>query len=306
MIRKTKIAMGVATATLTLAGALVSPQVAAQSQADKTAALQTQVNEMADMMKSMQAELSRVKATASDADTAKVQELDQWMASVKSAPARAVTKDHQFSVRGGWAHSNDNRGAAGSGGALGTGLGDDVLTTPTDQDAFYYGGGIDFNINNDLFGFMDGVSFQIEFGVEYAELSEKERSGLTPAITTLDAATTDSTGANVGTLVPAGNYQQTVTVNRLRINASPKLRFMHGSKLRPWIIPLGLDINIISPPSDAVTVLNTGMQFGAGADYELLPGIVLGVDGRYHWTPDDIDGVDTDGFTLGGSVGFRF
>jgi len=92
----------------------------------------------------------------------------------------------------------------------------------------------------------------------------------------------------------------------LRVSAAPKIKFMHGSKLRPWIIPLGLDLNIISPPSDGVTVLNSGMQFGAGVDYEILPGILAGVDGRYHWTPDDIDGVDTDGFTLGGSVGFAF
>lgn len=298
--------MGVATATLTLAGALISPQVVAQSQADQTAALQAQVNEMAEMMKSMQAELSRVKNTSASADAIKVQELDQWMASVKSAPARAVTKDHQISFRGGWARNNDNRGAAGSGGALSTGLGDDVLTSPTDKDAFYYGGAIDFNVNNDLFGLMDGVSFAMELGLEYAQLSEYETSGLTAAITTLDANQTDSSGGAVSPLIPAGNYQQSVTVNRLRINVSPKLKFMHGSKLSPWIIPVGLDINIISPPSDGVTVLNTGMQFGAGVDYELFRGIVLGVDGRYHWTPDDIDGVDTDGFTLGGSVGFRF
>jgi opacity protein-like surface antigen len=81
---------------------------------------------------------------------------------------------------------------------------------------------------------------------------------------------------------------------------------MHGSKFRPWIIPVGLDVNVISPPSDAITVLNTGMNFGAGAEYEFLPGIVIGADGRYHWTPDDVDGVETDGFTLGGSVGFKF
>ncbi len=81
---------------------------------------------------------------------------------------------------------------------------------------------------------------------------------------------------------------------------------MNGSKFRPWIIPFGIDFNIISPPSDAVTVLNTGMQFGVGADYEIWNGIVGGVDGRYHWTPDDVDGVDTDGFTLGGYVGFQF
>ena len=306
MIKKTKIAMGVATATLTLAGALISPQVAAESQADQTAALQAQVNEMAEMMKSMQAELSRVKNTSASADAIKVQELDQWMASVKSAPARSVSKDHQISFRGGWAHNNDNRGAHGTGGALNTGLGDDVLSTPTDKDAFYYGGAIDFNVNNDLFGLMDGVSFAMELGLEYAELSEKETSGLTTVITTLDSASTDSTGSSVGTLVSAGNHQQSVTVNRLRISVAPKLKFMHGSKLSPWIIPVGLDINIISPPSDAVTVLNTGMQFGAGVDYELFKGIVVGVDGRYHWTPDDVDGVDTDGFTLGGSVGFRF
>ncbi len=137
---------------------------------------------------------------------------------------------------------------------------------------------------------MDGVSFGIELGIEYSELGDKENSGLDDTITG----------------VPGISAQQSVTVNMLRVSAAPKIRFMHGSKLRPWIIPVGLDINIISPPSDAVTVLNTGMQFGAGVDYEILPNIIAGFDGRYHWTPDNLDGVDTDGFTLGGSVGFKF
>jgi len=306
MIKKTKIALGVATASLTIAGALVSPQAAAQTQAEanakKTAALELQVNQMATMMQAMQSELSRVKTIAANAaDTTKVQELDQWMASVKNAPIQVASKDHRFNVRGGWMHMDDNRGSTRTVG--GTGLGEDILTSEVDQDAFYYGGGIDFTMNNDLFGLMDGVSFGIELGIEYSELGEKEESGLTRGITTLDAANSIS---GAGTLVPAGNYQQNVTVNMLRVSAAPKIRFMEGSKLRPWIVPLGLDLNIISPPSDAVTVLNSGMQFGAGADYEILPGIYAGVDGRYHWTPDDVDGVDTDGFTLGGSVGFAF
>jgi opacity protein-like surface antigen len=155
-------------------------------------------------------------------------------------------------------------------------------------------------MNNDFFGLMDGVSFGIELGVEYSELGDRKESGLTRAITTLDAV---SAG---GSAVGAANLQQNVTVNMLRVSAAPKIKFMHGSKLRPWIIPVGIDFNIISPPSDAVTVLNTGMQFGAGVEYDLFAGIVAGLDGRYHWTPDDIDGVDTDGFTLGGSVGFHF
>jgi len=305
MIKKTKIALSVATASLTLAGALVSPQAMAQTQAEanakKTAALEAQVNEMATMMQAMQAELSRVKTiTATSTDTAKVQELDQWMASVKNAPVQVASKDHIFHVRGGWMHMKNNRGSTVDALGAGTGVGTDILTSEVDEDAFYYGGAIDFNMNNDFFGLMDGVSFGIELGVEYSELGDRKESGLTRAITTLDAV---SAG---GSAVGAANLQQNVTVNMLRVSAAPKIKFMHGSKLRPWIIPVGIDFNIISPPSDAVTVLNTGMQFGAGVEYDLFAGIVAGLDGRYHWTPDDIDGVDTDGFTLGGSVGFHF
>lgn len=293
--KKNKLALAVATATLTLAGAMVSPQAAAGSKSAHHAEvsdLQRQVDEMATMMRSMQAELARLKAQGSQANAEKVQELEQWMESVKAAPAKDYAKDHTFAVRGGWMKMNQSRGTT-------TGnLRDDILTSPVDEDAFYYGGAITFNNTNDLFGLMDGVSFGIELGLEYAEIGDKETSGLTPVVTTLDSL--------AGSPVPAGSYQQTVTVNMLRVSAAPKITFMHGSKFRPWIVPVGLDLNIISPPSDAVTVLNTGMQFGAGADYELLPGIILGVDGRYHWSPDDVDGVDTDGFTLGGSVGFKF
>lgn len=291
MINKTKVALGVATASLTLAGALVSPQASAQTQAErvadaaakKTAALESQVNQMATMMEAMQHELTRVKeVAANNANSSKVQELDQWMASVKNAPIAQAPKDHRFSVRGGWMQFDDNRSATGTLGELGG--------TPslggTDDDAFYYGGAIDFNMNNDLFGLMDGISFGIELGIEYAHLADGERNGL----------------GKTGLLTA----RQKADVNQLRVSAAPKIRFMHGSKLRPWIIPVGLDINIISPPSSAITVLNTGMQFGAGADYEILPGIYAGVDARYHFTPDDIDGVDTDGFSLGGSVGFAF
>ncbi len=298
MIKKSKIALGVATATLTIAGALVSPAALAQTQAEKTSALETQVNEMATMMQAMQAELSRVKsAPATSTESAKVQELDQWMASMRNAPAHVAAKNHTFSVRGGWMNMTNNRGSTA--GLAGAGIGTDILTSEVDDDAFYYGGAIDFNMNNDLFGLMDGVSFGIELGIEYSELGDRKDSGLDNIIT----AATGAGGVTGG--VPT-NLQQNVTVNMLRVSAAPKIKFMHGSKLRPWIIPVGLDINIISPPSDAVTVLNTGMQFGAGADYEILPGIIAGLDGRYHWSPDDIDGVDTDGFTLGGSVGFKF
>ncbi|WP_198246074.1 hypothetical protein [methane-oxidizing endosymbiont of Gigantopelta aegis] len=285
--KKTKIAMAVATATLALASSSAMAHSKAERIADatakKTAALEAQVQQMASMMQAMQAELSRVKAQASTAvssNSQKLQELDQWMASVKSAPVHVASKDNLIAARGGWMHFNDNRDGTDTGGLDFGGL-------RGDRDAYYYGGAIDFNVNNDLFGFMDHTSFAMELGVEYAHIANNK--------------------SNTGILAMLGaRANKTADVNQLRISIAPKIKFMHGSKLRPWIIPAGLDINIISPPSNAITVLNTGMQFGAGVNYELFNGIVAGVDGRYHHSFDNIDGVDTDGFTLGGSLGFRF
>jgi opacity protein-like surface antigen len=288
MIKKTKIALGVATTSLTMAGALVSPQVLAQTGAD----LQDQMNEMAVKMEAMQSELDNVRTSSTSG-----------VSSSTSHSSYVASKDHIFSVRGGWMHMNNHRGSTAGPGDSGVGI--DILTSPVDDDAFYYGGAIDFNMNNDFFGLMDGVSFGIELGIEYSELGDKKTSGLTPAITAVGAAAPGE-GFGSGAIPGGTSLQQNVTVNMLRVSAAPKVKFMHGSAIRPWIIPVGIDFNIISPPSDAVTVLNTGMQFGAGVDIDLFSGIVAGLDGRYHYTPDNIDGVDTDGFTLGGSIGFRF
>ncbi len=294
--KKTKIAMAVATATLALASSSAMAHSKAERIADatakKTAALEAQVQQMASMMQAMQAELSRVKAQASTAvnsNSAKLQELDQWMASVKSAPVHVASKDNLIAARGGWMHFNDNRDGTSTGG-----LGD----LKVDRDAYYYGGAIDFNVNNDLFGFMDHTSFAMELGIEYAHIGNNKNNAGNLNIVEL----TTNAGNNQNLRIS----KKTADVNQLRINISPKIKFMHGSKLRPWLIPVGLDINIISPPSNAITVLNTGMQFGAGVNYELFNGLVAGVDGRYHHSFDNIDGVDTDGFTLGGSLGFRF
>jgi hypothetical protein len=292
------LALGVAAAAL----AVVSTQAAAHpgkgkhtkrakaravSAVSSNDALEAQVHQLAGTVQSLQAELGRVRAAANHpAESAKVQELDQWMAASKAAGVEKKSKDNLVSVRGGWLGANNRRG--GNNGSITNGAAvvpasGDILVGGAggegDSDAVYYGAAFDFNINNDLFGLMDNTSFQIEFGAEYAEFNHPTNSVLTG---------------------------QQVTVNQLRVMASPKIKFMHDSKLRPWIIPVGLDINIISPPSGAVTVMNTGMNFGGGAEYEILKGIVLGGDVRYHYSMDDIDGVNTDGLSAGGSVGFKF
>ncbi len=302
--KKNKIALGVAAVTLTLAGAMVSSQAVAGSRSE-VRDLQNQVDEMASMMRAMQSELARVKSKSNKVDSG-VQELDQWMSSVKAAPVKADTKDNMVFFRGGWSHTNDNRGGdlgvsgAGTGlldaSAIGVGttggLGDPLVgvtgglpaflggnANTSDNNAWYFGAGFDFSINNDLFGLMDDTEVAAELMVEYKELSNNTNSLLTG---------------------------QKVTVNQLTVSASPKIKFMKGSKFRPWLIPAGFDINVISPPSGAVTVLTPGIQFGLGADYQIIDNIYVGADARYHLTINDLDGVNTDGFTLGAYLGLGF
>ena len=90
----TKLALGVAAAAsiMAIAPAYAAGTSKAEQVADATArkaeALESQMQEMSAMMQQMQAELNSVKTSSASAQAAnaKVQELDQWMASVKSAP----------------------------------------------------------------------------------------------------------------------------------------------------------------------------------------------------------------------------
>jgi len=300
---KTQLALGVAAATLSLA--IVAPQAqAAESKAERVAdatarkaeALEAQMQQMADQMQAMQAELSRVKSASANASTAtaKVQELDQWMASVKSAPAASGSKDNLVAVRGGYQvldHARGNSNTPLTDGGL--------LSNNLNNEGYYFGGAFDFNVNNDLFGLMDGTSFAIELGIEYAQYGTGQNT-LTNG--TVWVATAQGGEANTQLNLGSG----TSTDARLRINASPKIKFMHGSKFRPWLIPVGLDINILGVPSNAVSVLNAGMNFGAGAEYDIFRGIVVGADTRYHYATSKLDGTPTDGFSAGGYVGFKF
>jgi opacity protein-like surface antigen len=116
-------------------------------------------------------------------------------------------------------------------------------------------------------------------------------------------------GAAGGTPVPnaAGTAAcNGVTVTQFTLSASPKIKFMKGSKFRPWIIPVGLAIHVISPPSNGATYINPGMMFGTGAEYALWKDIKVGADFRYNLTGRSVDGVNTDGLTAGGYLGIGF
>lgn len=97
-----------------------------------------------------------------------------------------------------------------------------------------------------------------------------------------------------------------VHVSQLTLAASPKIKCMDGSRFRPWVIPVGLAIHVISPPPSSITVLSPGVMFAGGADYRIWKDFFVGVDARYHLTSGRNDGIKIDGLTAGGYLGIGF
>ncbi|MCL7420303.1 MAG: porin family protein [Methylobacter sp.] len=299
---KTKLALGIASATLTMAGALISPQAAAHSKAERVAeaansraeALEAQMQQMSQMMQSMQAELNRVKAEAARpaADSEKVQELDQWMATVKSEPVKAKSKDNMVFFRGGYGRNDHKRdGVSIYSDVAGSQLG--LPGQNGDNEAWYMGAGFDFSVNDNLFGLMDNTEVLAELMFDWKEFSSATQGNVLAQ---------DPTFLATGQMVPT----REVSVSQFTISAAPKIKFMKGSNFRPWVIPVGMAFHVISPPSESITVFNPGMMFGAGADYKIWKDIYVGTDARYHLTGRNGDGVNTDGFTAGGYIGLGF
>ncbi len=304
MINKTNPCLGVALATLTMAGALVSPQAVAASKAERMAeAANSKAEILEAQLRAMQDEIAALRAQVSTpADADKVQELDAWMASVKSEPVKAKTKDNMVFFRGGYARFNDDRGGTldpTSVSALGLSSKNGTLVGPiSDKDAWYFGAGFDFSLDDNLWGLMDDTEVLAELGVNYTQLANRQPNGLSPQETATIAAAT-------GIVLPAANTES-ATVNMATVSASPKIKFLKNSAFRPWLIPVGFELNVVSPPSDAITVLTPGMVFGVGADYKIWKNLYVGADVRYHYAPGNVDGIDVNALNAGGYLGIGF
>ena len=272
MINKTKLALGIATATLTLAGALISPQAAAGS---KAGADNSKIDALEAQMQEMQSELNRLKAAPAPV-------------AVQSKPAEKEHHDNTLFFRGGYAHSDQARnGVSIQSAVVPVGAQDQ-----SDTDAWYIGAGFDFSLTDDVWGAMENTQVLGELMFEYKEFGAHVQG---------NAIANDPSQLAGGALNP-----RSVTVNQLTLTAAPKIKFMKNSAFRPWIIPIGLGLHVVSPPSESITVLNPGMMFGAGADYRVWKDIFVGADARYHLTGGAADGVNTDGLTAGGYVGIGF
>jgi opacity protein-like surface antigen len=286
-----------------MAGALVSPQALAANSAERTAQAANRKAEMLEaQLQAMQGEIAalraQVNATAPTAavDAQKVQELDAWMTSVKSEPVKAKTKDNMVFFRGGYAHFDNVRGGTldpTSNSLLGaSNRNGQLVGSITDKDAWYFGAGFDFSLDDNLWGLMDDTEVLAELGVNYSELATIQPNGLSPAALGGDGPLTINT--------------ESATVNMATVSAAPKVKFLKGSAFRPWLIPVGFELNVISPPSDAITVLTPGMVFGVGADYKIWKNLYVGADVRYHYAPGDVDGVNVNTLNAGGYLGIGF
>jgi len=183
--------------------------------------------------------------------------------------------------RGGGAFASSDRGnevLTDTGGA----------TTLNDGTGGYYiGAGLDLVLSKNVWDMLPKTWVLGEVGVEFKRFNSKTATSATSTLTGIGAA------------------RQKIQVTQLTVSISPKILFMEGSRLRPWIIPVGLDFHVISPPSNDVTVLDIGAQFAVGAQYRIWKAFHVGVDGRFHLAAGQTDTTNNFG-TAGAYLGIAF
>lgn len=263
-----------------------APQVLAAGTSTQT--LEAQIRLLEEQLQSIRGELDRVK-TDTVRNEQKIQQNEQSVASAREQSNAVEKGKHMLFFRGGFAHSNHSR----NGVSIQSNVVPVTVQDRADKGAWYVGAGLDFNLTDNVWGYMPGTSIFGELMFEYKEFSGKVKG--------------NEFASNPTVLVnPAGGTPRNVTVGQFTLSAAPKIKFLEGSRFRPWIIPAGLAIHVISPPSESITVMKPGVMFGVGADYNIWKSIYLGVDARYHIAGGKIDGVNIDGYNVGGYLGIGF
>ncbi len=291
---------GLVAGTLLTAAAFAPQAMAADENVE---ALQQKIERMEQMLNSLQTELQDVRIESRES-IKKVQVVEERVAVVSRVPKQ---KNSMIFFRGGFARMNSGRGTQVFTDLFDGGRANDgtQIFNVDDNDAkggFYAGAGIEHALTKDLWGMSDMVAVFGEIMFEWRKFDSKKGIAVVPA-----AAANLSNGQG-GTLSvnPKGkNINNRITLSQFTLTAAPKLKFNPNGNFHPWIIPAGFAFHVISPPSDSGTVLTAGVMFGVGAEYE-IGAMTVGIDARYNLNGDSLDGVDTDGLTAGGYLGFTF
>jgi hypothetical protein len=240
----------------------------------------------------LRSQLSTQKAASSEVE-AKQQQLETQVAE----QAAKEEEHHDFLFfRGGFAQLAQQRGnelLTNSAALNGNG-------SSFNQDGWYVGAGLDFRLTDDLWGATDLMALDGELMFQYQNYGTTS-NGLVNAFTN-------------------GAVTVTNQVTMFTLSASPKLKFnLLEGNLRPWIIPAGLAIQVVSPPSSGVTVLNPALMLGTGVEYRLWKDLWLGTDFRYEFGGGDLqykahtangttvlNATTTNGLQVGGYLGLGF
>lgn len=230
--------------------------------------------------------------------------------------------------RGGFTRTQDDRG-----GQVFTdtfGLGSEFPPAGPDgsfanrKEGWYVGAGLELLLSKNLWGMMPKTWAVGEVGIEYRNFGIKDVNRVVPTAVLTTTTGAPATGLCAGTVAPATCARSLDQLSKVRLTAfsvdiGPKIKFfeggMMGLPIRPWILPAALAVHVISPPSNAATVLDVGYQVGGGVDFEVIHGIVVGVDARYNITAGHAFSGETlpDGsrrsnnyLTAGGYLGINF
>lgn len=196
-------------------------------------------------------------------------------------PASAEESGNMVFYRGGFAGLSSNRANevfTDVNGANGTRNDSNV--------GWYAGAGLDLLLSKDMWGGMDKSWVVGEIGLQFNRFASQ--------------TVRNNTSALLG-----GTTNSKTQLTMVTIDVAPKIKFMEGSALRPWIIPIGLDIHVISPPSNATQYLDIGVQFGAGVEYQVWKAFKVGLDARYHLAAG-MTNTTNNYYTVGPYVGISF
>ena len=196
----------------------------------------------------------------------------------------AFAKGNQVFFRGGGAFLSEDRGNQ-----VFTDVNGVTGTFNNEDSGFYVGGGVELVLSNNVWGFLPKTSVLGEIGVEYRRFDSNR------VVQVAGALASDLTDFPI----------EKVQLTMLNVSVSPKIKFNEGSRLRPWIIPVGLDFIVISPPSNDTTYLDVGVQFAGGLEYNIYGPFNVGADVRYHLSARHTD-TNNDVTTVGVYVGIDF
>ncbi|QJD30350.1 hypothetical protein [Methylococcus geothermalis] len=300
---------GITTLLTASIAAALAPQVsmaASHSHASSAqSSLERRLQVMEQEMQALRAELdaSRAKTEAETAEAKSeasraAQQVQAQQAKVDQSTAELAKheekKDDLAFFRGGWAamsHARTNELLVNNNLLSPSSFGDNKA-------GWYVGAGLDHRLSDDTFGISDDLALDVELMWEYKNYGSANNAFVSSQL---------------------GGIRSQAQVTMLSLNTSPKLKYTGIKDFRPWVIPFGLSMNVISPPSSGVTVLNPGLMLGTGLEYNIFKNLWVGADFRYTFTGGDVgysvktaggktilNSTDTDNYTAGAYVGIGF